>query len=167
MIGEGYLSDSLRSSFYFSPDSFWLMTSEARPCIGPRAPRRWRGGRRKKFLTLHRPHTWYRPPKPWLCTHTCGSHTRRGPVCTLFGEKSHVSEYALIICMTRTTTLLSQCLLLVLNLYCPGWVYLNVYISVSALTGSIYIFKSMPLPWLGVFKCLIQCHCTDWGHLNI
>ena len=75
------------------------MTSEARPCIGPRFPRRWRGGRRKKFLTLHRPHTWYRPPKPWLCTHTCGSHTRRGPVCTLFGEKSHVSEYALIICM--------------------------------------------------------------------
>ena len=28
----------------------------------------------------------------------------------------------------------------------PGWEYLNIYISVSALTGSIYIFKSMPLP---------------------
>ena len=27
---------------------------------------------------------------------------------------------------TRTTTLLSQCLLLVLTLYCPGWVYLNI-----------------------------------------
>ena len=20
------------------------------------------------------------------------------------------------------------------------------------------------LPWLGVFKCLYQSHCTDWGH---
>ena len=23
------------------------------------------------------------------------------------------------------------------------------------------------LPWLGVFKCLYQSHCTDWGYLNI
>ena len=23
------------------------------------------------------------------------------------------------------------------------------------------------LPWLGVFKCLIQCYCTGWGYLNI
>ena len=23
------------------------------------------------------------------------------------------------------------------------------------------------LPWLGVFKCLYQSHCTDWGHLNV
>ena len=23
------------------------------------------------------------------------------------------------------------------------------------------------LPWLGVFKCLIQCYCTVWGYLNI
>ena len=23
------------------------------------------------------------------------------------------------------------------------------------------------LPWLGVFKCLYQSHCTDWGDLNI
>ena len=27
---------------------------------------------------------------------------------------------------TRTTTSLSRCLLLVLTLYCPGWVYLNI-----------------------------------------
>ena len=23
------------------------------------------------------------------------------------------------------------------------------------------------LPWLGVFKCFYQSHCTDWGHLNV
>ena len=23
------------------------------------------------------------------------------------------------------------------------------------------------LPWLGVFKCLFQSHCTVWGYLNI
>ena len=23
------------------------------------------------------------------------------------------------------------------------------------------------LPWLGVFKCLYQSHCTVWGYLNI
>ena len=23
------------------------------------------------------------------------------------------------------------------------------------------------LPWLGVFKCLYQGHCTVWGYLNI
>ena len=23
------------------------------------------------------------------------------------------------------------------------------------------------LPWLGVFKCLYQSHCTDWGYLNV
>ena len=23
------------------------------------------------------------------------------------------------------------------------------------------------LPWLGIFKCLIQCYCTVWGYLNI
>ena len=37
---------------------------------------------------------------------------------------------------------------------CPGWGYLNIYIS-------------MPLPWLGVFKYLIQCHCPGWRYLNI
>ena len=25
----------------------------------------------------------------------------------------------------------------------------------------------MPQPWLEVFKCLIQSHCTGWGHLNV
>ena len=25
----------------------------------------------------------------------------------------------------------------------------------------------MSLPWLGVFKYLIQCHCTGWRHLNV
>ena len=38
---------------------------------------------------------------------------------------------------TRTTTSLSRCLLLVLTLFCPGWGYLNIYISVTALTGAI------------------------------
>ena len=37
---------------------------------------------------------------------------------------------------------------------CPGWGYLNIY-------------KTMPLPWLGVFKFLIQCLCLGWGYLNI
>ena len=23
------------------------------------------------------------------------------------------------------------------------------------------------LPWLGVFKCLYQSYCTEWGHLNV
>ena len=23
------------------------------------------------------------------------------------------------------------------------------------------------LPWLGIFKCLYQGHCTVWGYLNI
>ena len=31
-----------------------------------------------------------------------------------------------VILSTRTTTSLSRCLLLVLTLYCPGWVYLNI-----------------------------------------
>jgi len=39
---------------------------------------------------------------------------------------------------------------------CPGWRYLNIYISVTALAGGIYIFKSMPLHWLGAFKYLNQ-----------
>ena len=42
-----------------------------------------------------------------------------------------------VIYFTRTTTSLSQCLLLVLTLCCPGWVYLNVYIRVTALSGAI------------------------------
>ena len=42
-----------------------------------------------------------------------------------------------VILSTRTTTSLSRCLLLVLTLYCPGWVYLNVYIRVTALSGAI------------------------------
>ena len=25
----------------------------------------------------------------------------------------------------------------------------------------------MPLPWLGVFKYINQCHCPGWGYLNI
>ena len=25
----------------------------------------------------------------------------------------------------------------------------------------------MPLPWLGVFKYLYQCHCTGWEYFNI
>ena len=33
--------------------------------------------------------------------------------------------------------------------HCTGWVYLNIYLSVTA-------------PWLVVFKNLIQSHCTDW-----
>ena len=37
----------------------------------------------------------------------------------------------------RTTTSPLHCLLLVLTLYCSGWVYLNVYIRVTALTGGI------------------------------
>ena len=36
----------------------------------------------------------------------------------------------------------------------------------TGLTGGIKIFTSMPLLWLRVFKYLIQCHCTGWGHLN-
>ena len=39
--------------------------------------------------------------------------------------------------VTRTTTSLSRRLLLVLTLYCPGWVYLNVYIRVTALAEGI------------------------------
>jgi len=39
--------------------------------------------------------------------------------------------------------------------HCPGWRLLNIYISVTALAGGIYIFKSMPLHWLGAFKCFI------------
>ena len=27
--------------------------------------------------------------------------------------------------------------------------------------------KSTPLPWLGVFKYIIQCYCPDWRHLNM
>ena len=34
--------------------------------------------------------------------------------------------YFCILFYTRTTTSLSQCLLLVLTLFCPGWGYLNI-----------------------------------------
>ena len=34
------------------------------------------------------------------------------------------------------------------------------------MAGSIWIYNSELLPWLGVFRYLIPCHCTGWGHLN-
>ena len=37
--------------------------------------------------------------------------------------------------------------------------YRNVFFSYWPCAG--------PLPWLGVFKYINQCHCTGWGYLNI
>ena len=45
--------------------------------------------------------------------------------------------YECTIWNTWTMTSLLRCLLLVLTMYCPGWVYLNVYIRVTALNGGI------------------------------
>ena len=40
-------------------------------------------------------------------------------------------------------------------------------LGLNILRGGLEGFKSMPQPWLEVFKCLIQSHCTGWGYLNV
>ena len=42
------------------------------------------------------------------------------------GAQVRTNIQAIILLLTRATASLSRCLLLVLTLYCPGWVYLNV-----------------------------------------
>ena len=58
---------------------------------------------------------------------------------------------------------------------------MNMYINFSLLVIQLYICnenhniaiamspsRADPvLPWLGVFKCIYQGHCTVWGYLNI
>ena len=43
--------------------------------------------------------------------------------------------------------------------HCPGWGYLNIYISVTALAGGIWIYnyKAIPLTWLGVSLTIKGC----------
>ena len=43
----------------------------------------------------------------------------------------------------------------------------DIAIAMSSSCADPVLGKNIQLGWLGVFKFLIQCHCTDWGHLNI
>ena len=53
-------------------------------------------------------------------------------------------------------------LIMCFNYFSP---LLGINISVTALAGGIYIFKSMPLHWLGAFKCLNQKWWNDVTYL--
>ena len=81
-------------------------------------------------LEGHMAHVYHLP----LFPHLLGRGIRRPPAVNMVKLKA---RYV----FTRTTTSLSRCLLLVLTLYCPGWVYLNVYIRVTALSVCIQLFK--------------------------